>query len=539
MLKYAKHLEPNQREPLNGRQVENSAGGFSFPVDDWTRLDRFLILGSEGGSYYAGERKLTRENASAVERCLAADGLRSVNRIVEISDAGRAPKNDPALFALALAAKTGTPETRAAALEALPKVARIGTHLFHFAEMVKALGGWGRGTKRAFAQWYLRMAEDRLVNQVIKYQQRDGWGHRDLLRKAHPNPTSDQQKAIFHWIVKGWDSVGEHPHPDYVLAKIWAFERAKTCGRADLIRIISEYGLPHECVPNEAKADPKVWDAMLPQMGLTALLRNLGKMTSVGLIKPLSRASKAVAERFADADAIKKARLHPLQILVGMNTYAQGHGDKGSLTWAPDRRIVDALDSAFYLAFKAVEPTGKRHLLALDVSGSMDSPEIAGMSWVTPRIGSVAMALVTANVEADSAFIAFTEGNLPCMHGGRSTGIIPLSVSPRTRLDDACAAMRGIPFGGTDCALPMVWAAANKVEVDTFCIYTDSETWAGNVHPARALQTYRQKMGIPAKLAVIGMVANEFTIADPADAGMLDVVGFDTATPAVLADFSR
>jgi 60 kDa SS-A/Ro ribonucleoprotein len=34
------------------------------------------------------------------------------------------------------------------------------------------------------------------------------------------------------------------------------------------------------------------------------------------------------------------------------------------------------------------------------------------------------------------------------------------------------------------------------------------------------------------------MVANEFSIARPDDAGQLDVVGFDTATPQVLSDFA-
>ena len=42
-----------QSEPLDERQVPNSAGGHAYPVDDMTRLQRFLILGSEGGSYYA------------------------------------------------------------------------------------------------------------------------------------------------------------------------------------------------------------------------------------------------------------------------------------------------------------------------------------------------------------------------------------------------------------------------------------------------------------------------------------------------------
>ena len=108
-----------QTEPIPGTaQVANSAGGYAFAVDDWTRLNRFLILGSEGGSYYAAERALTAENAQAVLRCIAADGLRTVREIVTVSDAGRAPKNDPAIFALALAASHGDAETRKAALDA-------------------------------------------------------------------------------------------------------------------------------------------------------------------------------------------------------------------------------------------------------------------------------------------------------------------------------------------------------------------------------------------------------------------------------------
>src|SRR4051812_28929263 len=231
-------------------QVPNSAGGFAFAVDDWARLDRFLILGAEGGSYYASERKLTRENAQAVLRCMQLDGRRAVERIVAISDEGRAPKNEPALFALALAAKLGDVDTRRAAFAALPRVARIGTHLFHFAEYVKALGGWGRGTMRAFARWYTEMEASRLALQAVKYQSRDGWSHRDLLRKAHPVAKDDRQQAIFHWMTKGWEGVGETPHPDQVLAMIWAFERAKSLREMKdiglLCSVVRDYRLPHE-----------------------------------------------------------------------------------------------------------------------------------------------------------------------------------------------------------------------------------------------------------------------------------------------------
>src|SRR5262249_2394895 len=117
-------------------------------------------------------------------------------------------------------------------------------------------------------------------------------------------------------------------------------------------------------------------------------------------------------------------------------------------------------------------------------------------------------------------------------------GISRLSISPRQRLDDVIAKTKALPFGGTDCALPMLWAAENKVPVDVFCVYTDSETWAGDIHPVLALRAYRHKTGIGAKLVVIGMVSNGFSIADPDDGGMLDGVGCDAATPSVIADFA-
>lgn len=149
--------ETPQSEKIPGsKQVANSAGGFAFAVNDWVRLDRFLILGSEGGSYYASEKTLTKENAEAVLRCIQADGPRTVARIVEISDSGRAPKNDPAIFALAMAAGLGDGKTKTAALDALPKVCRIGTHLFHFAQAVQGFRGWGRGLRTAIGKWYLQ-----------------------------------------------------------------------------------------------------------------------------------------------------------------------------------------------------------------------------------------------------------------------------------------------------------------------------------------------------------------------------------------------
>jgi 60 kDa SS-A/Ro ribonucleoprotein len=533
-------LTPQSEAIPGSTQGANSGGGYAWPVDHWTRLDRFLILGSEGGTYYIGERQLTQENAHAVVECLAEDGPRVVRRIVEVSVAGRAPKNDPALFALAIAAGLGDAETKAAVWPALPQVARTGTHLFHWLQYLKAFRGWGRGVRRAVAGWYTAKPATDLMYQVLKYPSRDGWAHRDALRLSHPKAPTVAHDLVFRYTTKGWDGVLTLAGVDDldVVQTIEAVEALKHQAPGLAAQTIARHGLTREMVPTELLTHAVVWEALLERMPLTALIRSLGVMGKVGLLVPLSDAARSVTARLGDPKAIKAARVHPIALLAALKTYAQGHGMKGKNTWQPVPQVVDALDRAFYLAFENAPATGKRVMLALDVSGSM-SARVNGMQYLDCREASAAMALVTAASEPMHMFTAFTAGSYPSRWSPRlGSGLSTLAISPRERLDDVVKRISGFAFGGTDCALPMLEALKHRWPVDLFVIYTDSETWAGKVHPSQALRQYRERTGIPARLAVVAMASNGFTIADPADAGMLDVVGFDTATPQIIVDFA-
>ena len=548
---YTKHVNTKvtpQSEPILGKnQVKNSAGGFVFEVNDFTKLERFLILGTEGGTYYASEKKLAQSNASAVIRCIKTDGKRTLETIVSLSVNGRAPKNDPAIFALGLCLKLGDLETRRLAAAAVPAVCRIGTHIFNLAEVVKGLGGWGRLTKKAFIGWYESQKPDQLGLNLAKYQSRNGWSHRDLLRKAKPKPKHEFQLQSYRWAVGKLNDPKKSsgvPEGDKALSKeylpkiIQGFELAKKADtEKEIVELIKKYELPRECIPTQFLDSPKVWETLLMSgagMPMTAMIRNLGKMSQVGLIAPLSTASKYITDRLDNAPDLKRTRIHPITLLMAQSVYRAGEGIKGSLKWKVDQNVADALDGAFYAAFGLVEPTDKRFLLALDVSSSMAGSTIAG-THLTPREGSAAMALLTAKTEKRHHIVGFTSSN------GRYdlTGMTELNITPHQTLPQAVKAISGLTFGGTDCALPMLYAKSQNLDVDCFVIYTDSETWAGGIHPLQALQQYRQATGIAAKLVVVGMVANEFSIADPNDKGMLDVVGMDTNVPTILADFVR
>lgn len=545
--------ETPQGLPIPGRDmVENNAGGFVFKLDEWKQLERFLILGTEGGTFYVSEKKLTADNANKVLLLLKKDGIKVVEKTVEILKSGRAPKPDVAIFVLALAASKGDDATRKAALAAVPSALKTGTHLLKFVDTVNGLRGWGRGLKKAVQLWFKGRKNETLALQLVKYKQREGWSMKDVLRLAKPVPETDVQGKLFGWTAKNekaeWAKAQVAPG-DKALDFVWAAEQASglklVAEQADteqakailaeanqasvkkLVDLIVTHRLPREALPTEALNKVEVWEALLQEMPMTAMIRNLGTMSKIGLLKPLSDAERLVFQRLTDAERLRGSKVHPIQVLSALRTYSSGRGVRSAATWNVSNKVVEALDEAFELSFGVVEPAGTRHLLALDVSGSMQGGEIAGVPGLSPSAATAALAVVAARTEPWAAIMGFDHG------------IRDLGVTAKDSILDATKKVSVNNGGGTDASLPMTWALENKIQVDTFVVLTDNETWAGNIHPVQALKKYRQATGIGAKLIVVGMTSTGFTIADPEDSGMLDVVGFDGATPALMAKFAK
>ena len=563
----APQTEPLRELGANGqpRTAANSAAGQSFVVDDTMRLLRFLILGSGEGTYYAKPKAHTADNLAALLRLIEAGrGVEAVSIIREVSVSGRAPRQTPTLTALAVCSMAGDAATKAAANAALPAIARIPTHLFEYLELcettAKAMcggsSGWGRAHRRAVARWYSGHrggSAKALAESVTKYQQRNGWSHLDALRLCHAAPDDRAHAAVFAYIVKGMDaataaasapettldgkkrSVDAGADCSPVLEYLGAVEAAKRLqaspeGEAAMVELIARHRLVREHVPSGLLSSVPVWTALLEGMPMTAMIRNLAKLTSIGLVAPSTAAAASVVARLSDADALRKARVHPMAVLLAHRTYSAGRGEKGSLTWQPAPEVVDALDGAFELAFASVEPANKRTMLALDVSGSMGvgcNGGGYGGAGLSCAEASAAMAVVAMRTEPECTAMCF------------SHVFDSLPITKESGLAEAMRVTRGRNFGNTDCSLPMQYALRRAISVDTFIVYTDSETYHGSIHPCEALRKYREASGIhDAKLIVVGMASNGFSIADPSDPGMLDVVGFDASAPQVMADFA-
>ena len=543
MKHFLNALDPRrqlQTQSARADQISNHAGGFVFAVSHETRLLRFLILGTQGGTFYATEAKQTKLETEFVTQYAVSDGARMLEIILSVARDNRASKVDPTLLALAAVAKLGDLATRKAAWDALPLVARTGTHLLHFLEFVKLFGGWGRLTRGGVAKLFETMPLERLALWAVKYKSRDGWAQRDALRLAHPKSSDVGRNALFKYLTAGvLESEGA---TDAALAVVHGhIEAQNATSDADAADLMQEYRLPIEAIPTHLRG-VGVYAQALETNGLTWTLRNLGNLGRMGLLIPGHwDVIERVVQRITDVEQLRRARVHPIDALKALMVYGSGRGVRGDGAWVVVPQVRAALETAFYKSFAFVKPTGKRYLLGMDVSGSMNVGAVAGVPGLTPRIASAAMAMVTLRSEKSVLPFAFSAGQHGS-HGGRwgdgDPGFTPLNLSKSDSLESAIRKVDAVPMGGTDCALPMRWALENRVPIDVFVVYTDNETWAGKVPPYQALREYRQKMGIAARLVVVGMTSSGFTIADPKDAGMLDVVGFDSNAPSIISSFA-
>lgn len=515
-MRYTDHLKSNpQSEPAFGyNQIANNAGGFGFQTTDQEQLVRFITLGTEGGTYYVGESKLTQDNAKTIIDLIKRNGEFVVQTLLQYKS--RVPKLDPSLFVLALAATYGNEATKKSAYNAITTLAHTSTHLFTLVGYLNDLRGWSRGLRTGIAQWYNTRTPQQLAYQMTKYRQRNGYTHRDVLRLSHASNSANN--ILYRY------AVGKAPSVETGQELIVAFEKAQAAKTVkELLAVMKTANLSWEMIPTQFLNEADVLSVLLQTMPMMATIRNLNRFAASGLTKTnLSAATKIIRDRLTDEKAVRESGIHPVFVLNAMNVYGQGRGDKGSLTWTPNQEIVSSLQDTFEISYGNVESSGKDIILGIDVSGSMNTP-VGGTSLSAKQVAA-AMMSVTLRQEKNVEVILF------------DTTAKKALVNRKTSYHDI---VRALPNGGgTDLSLPMRWALDNKVKADAIVTYTDNETWSGGQHPVQAYNEYKKKINNNVRAVVVASSANNVDVL-PRDGSTLGIAGFDSAVPNLITNFLK
>lgn len=477
-------------------------------------LERFLLMGSFG-SYKANDKfaDFPKEVLDTIETIFECFPQEAFEVLFNVCIDRKAPRKPPVL--LALAAALNLESTRAQAEGLATTQISTGTDQFVLTKFLLDYGrGKGRSFKRHANTLYRTLdrqdgeyARTKLALQMIKYRNRAGWTHRDLLRVSHYKPT-ERNNDLFKWVV----GKGPAKH-DLILA----YEAASVVTTpAEAVKLIQEVpNLSWEAFPTEVMANRDVWENLLPGLGNTAIIRNLGRMSALGVdLNPY-------LERITSAGE----GLHPVASLSAWKVYSQGKGLKGSLVWAANPGVIQALEAGFYASFGELTKSQAKVCFGIDVSGSM-SAHASTVPGLNCREVAAAMVMVAMKQQPYMAF-------------GFGHHLTPLDIRDDWSLSQVMSYMAAIPYGATNCSLPMQFCTAQNIaDVDLFAIYTDNET-NQREKPSVALNQYRAAHNPDAKLATVALMGGAFSIADPNDPGQVDFVGFDPSVPSVMVSLAE
>ena len=551
--------------PKELNMVKNNAGGYSYKIDDMKEFIRYLILGSKN-TYYQTENKVKLDALSCIDRLInSGHGKEVLNTLIDVSEKGRAPKQYTTLLSLAVLSTVKDNELKKAANSAILNICRIPTHLFEFIEIRETVSkiknnskGWGRSFKNAICNWYLEKCQNpvNLAYLVTKYKNRNNRTHKDVFRQCHVSPFDASSSLIFSYIIHGKKALTQLitskalPKPREVVdfkkddnyKKVHAFltavEQVKEKNIDIIINNIKKYNLVREHIPTDVLNEKAIWESMLNNMPITALIRNLGTMSSHNLFTNNDNV-KIVESIITDDERLSKGRVHPMNVLTAWKTYSAGKGSLGSNSWIVNKKISDTLiNTTFYKSFgnveaPTIEKTGKHPNICfcIDVSGSMGQGMggNANPGQLSCYEGAVALSLFFRRTsDANMVFKAFT------------TRSDTINITKTTKLNEGinmCKELAGF-MSGTDCSQGPLDALKNGENYDCFVVITDNETRRGNISTTEAIRKYRKSINPDARIAVVAMAANPFSIADPNDPGMMDFIGFDTGASKILLEFA-
>ena len=455
--------------------------------------------------------------------------------------------------------------------------------------------GFGRAFKTALNKSLLAKTPAQLAYQVTKYQSRGDWGFNDIIKCTHlrtgtgenrkrntkykissPN-TAETRPATAMDLVLRYSMYGmeemtklatafnllEDPIYDY----LWSVDAAKGMQQEinetntnDLIHLIHTHRLVREHLPTWTMKNCDVQKALLfgdPCRGgaqpppMTALLRNLASLTSIGLFEDKAILS-LVVKHLNNKDAVQRSRIHPVNVIIAWFVYRKGKGFKGKLIWTPQKEIVDALEQMAFLAFTNAPPTTKRYGVFIDGSGSMLS-ETTFQGLSNADIAALLSLVIARSGQGHLFYVFSAKGQrsfqTPSRSNGGAWGSPPTDntglydvghqIHANSTFQEVLAAVQLTNWGATDISNGIRYLEKSNKHVDAIVVITDNDINTGE-KPLVALNSYRKTIGNPnVKLITLAVQLNDLTIADPSDKGMLDMCGFDTNSYQVMHAFTH
>ena len=366
--KFAKQAQPGARTPLqsgsSGRIDQGAStgsvqatqtyeGGLAFEREPKTELFLLAVSNMVGeDTFYEDAQGRDRRFASLVQQVTVLDPAWMQKFIPWLRNG--ANMRSAAIVAAAEYAAVHGPNRRKVVDSAMARADEPGEFLAYWKLQHD---GWpAGGVKRGIGDAINRLYTERAA---LKY---NGTGRvyrmADVIEIVHPKPESEYNREMIKLLRD--DRFGKEPIALARIPSIFPLLRGHLAWEQAGHPLPKPgeplpAGVTWEELSSHHKTDKAFWEAVIPNMGYMALLRNLRNFDEAGISDEVAR---SVANRLADPAEVSKSRQFPLRFLSAW-TAAQ------SMNWGA------ALERALQASLDNLPSLAGRTLILIDNSGSM------------------------------------------------------------------------------------------------------------------------------------------------------------------------
>jgi hypothetical protein len=326
----------------------------------------------------------------------------------------------------------------------------------------------------------------------------------DVLELTHPNPVAPWQGDLFRYALDR-----RHGHDTEVPLSLRMIQSNLDL-RAELEldptmtitpELLRNTGMTWEDILSllGSKVNKaKLWEALIPSMGLFALARNLRNFDEAGV---RDEVAAIAAARFADPEQVGKSRMFPYRWLAA---YQQ----------APSLRWAHALDQALQASLANLPELRGRTAVLVDTSGSMLDP-LSGKSTMTRVMAAAVFGVALAAKNGQADLFGFADGVF--QH------VIPAGASVIREVTRFVSCV-GTVGHGTNLAgsIQVVQSHHGVDHYDRYVVVSDMQTMTGPVSPSHVVPArvplYGVNLGGYAPTVIPGGVPNRVEIGGLTDA---------------------
>jgi 60 kDa SS-A/Ro ribonucleoprotein len=482
----------------NARNEENAP---AYALTPKQALAQYAATGCLTQTFYAGAQE---QLSLVLELCEKVEPEFVAKTAVYARERGLM-KDMPALLLAVLAAK----DVRLLAL-VFPRVVDNGKMLRNFVQILRSgVAGrksLGSAPKRLVREWL----EARDAASIFRASVGQSPSLADVLKMVHPRPRDAEREALYGYLL------GRDFRPEALPAVVRRFEEFKAGDRALVPDVPFQMLTALELGTAEWTAIARRAPWQMTRMNLNTFVRQ-GVFEQPGL-------PELVAQRLADPEQVKKARVFPYQLMMAYASAGEG---------VPDI-VRDALQDAFETAISNVPGVRGKVYVFPDVSGSMQSPVTGYRKGSTTAVRCVDVAaLVAAAVVRRNPRTEV----LPFEH----EVVRGLKLNPRDSVMTNAQKLASVGGGGTNCSAPLRLLNERKAECDLVLYVSDNESWV-DAQAGRGTATMQEwaafKRRNPRARMVCVDVQPYRTVQATGSTDVLNVGGFSDQVFDIVADFA-